>query len=115
MDEQGDSAAWVAALNADIDVLRRERDLLRAELTETRAERDRLRILILELEIELAAREVREVETVVPVLNTVDTERARLAEEQVAFLRRELAATRRTISWRVTAPLRFVRRRMIRS
>jgi hypothetical protein len=106
------SPARYAALLTEVALLRRERDQLRAELRAARAERDRLRLRVLDLEIMLSVEPSCPVERVVPVLDTVDTERADAAERRAAGLARELAATQETVSWRVTAPLRAVRRRI---
>jgi hypothetical protein len=101
-------AARADALAADVDLLRRERDLLRAELTSCREERDRLRLRLLDAELALAAGEV-----VGPTPEaSTDGQRAMLAEHRAGELARELSATRETLSWRVTAPLRKVRRKM---
>ncbi|HEV2780598.1 MAG TPA: hypothetical protein VGX25_14505 [Actinophytocola sp.] len=85
----------------DLDALRRDRDQARAELDRVRAERDQL----------LADR------TSVPGPDSdahaeLAVLRARVAELSVRaeHLRRELDAHRATISWRITAPLRAVRR-----
>ncbi|MEU0509434.1 MULTISPECIES: hypothetical protein [unclassified Amycolatopsis] len=91
------------ALARDVLVARAERDSLRAELAETRGERDRLRLRLLDAELQLSGAAPAEA----PL-----TESGTLAAEQrAAELARELDATRATVSWRVTAPLRAVRRR----
>ncbi|WP_116109752.1 hypothetical protein [Amycolatopsis ruanii] len=91
------------ALARDVLVARAERDSLRAELAETRAERDRLRLRLLDAELQLSGAAPAEA----PVAESGQP----AAEQRAAELARELDATRATVSWRVTAPLRAVRRR----
>ncbi|CRK60787.1 hypothetical protein [Alloactinosynnema sp. L-07] len=91
--------------------MRRERDLLRAELAACRAERDTLRLRLLDAELALAAGGMGDLDAVKAEAST-DAQRAMLAEHRAGELARELSATRQTISWRVTAPLRVVRRKM---
>jgi chromosome segregation ATPase len=110
--ERGVLAARVAALDDDIATLRREKESLRAELVSTRAERDQLRLRLLDAELALAAEEP---EAVAGAESTVDVERVVEAERRAAELARELAATQQTVSWRVTRPLRAVRRKIPRS
>ncbi|NIH77552.1 hypothetical protein [Amycolatopsis viridis] len=95
-------AAQADALARDVLVARAERDALRAELAETRTERDRLRLRLLDAELRLSGATPPEP----PVENGTLA-----AEQRAAELARELEATRATVSWRVTAPLRAVRRR----
>ncbi|MFT7835371.1 hypothetical protein Q5530_04370 [Saccharothrix sp. BKS2] len=99
------------ALSAELAGAHQDREALRAELTRTRAERDRLRLRLLDAELALAG--TGGVETAGPAPTTPAGERDRVAaaEARAAHLARELAATRATVSWRVTAPLRAVRRR----
>jgi chromosome segregation ATPase len=92
------------ALRHDVDVARAERDALRAELLETRTERDQLRLRLLDAELHLAG-DLEKAIDVVPGIAPGG------AERRAAELARELAATHQTLSWRITAPLRAVRRR----
>jgi uncharacterized membrane protein len=103
-------AARVEALEADVVTARAERDSLRAELMTARAERDRLRLRLLDAELALGAGSEDEVGAV--AASPEDTQRAMLAEHRAGELARELAATRQTLSWRVTKPLRAVRRKI---
>ncbi|MDQ0378095.1 hypothetical protein [Amycolatopsis thermophila] len=91
------------ALAKDVLVARTERDALRTELAETRTERDRLRLRLLDAELQLSGAAPAEV----PLAESGTV----AAEQRAAELARELEATRATVSWRVTAPLRAVRRR----
>jgi len=108
-EELAQFSARAEALEFDIATARRERDSLRAELMACRAERDRLRLLH-DAERPRVESRIREV--------TADAARnaqwAQAAEQTVEDLVEELAAVRRTLSWRVTRPLRAVRRRTIR-
>jgi chromosome segregation ATPase len=104
-------AARAQALESDVATLRREKESLRAELASTRAERDQLRLRLLDAELAIAAGEP-EAEL---VESTVDTQRVIDAERKAGELARELAATQQTLSWRVTRPLRAVRKRIPRS
>ncbi len=104
-------ATRALALELDVATLRREKESLRAELASTRAERDQLRLRLLDAELAIAADDP-DVEV---IESTVDTQRVNEAERKAAELARELAATQRTLSWRVTRPLRAVRRRIPRS
>jgi hypothetical protein len=93
---------------------RAERDSLRAELVCARAERDRLRLRLLDAELALAAG-TGEPEPVVETTSpSVDAQRAAVAERLAGELARELEATHETLSWRVTRPLRAVRRKIPR-
>jgi chromosome segregation ATPase len=105
-------AARAEALAADVVTARAERDSLRAELVTARAERDRLRLRLLDAELALAAGSQDEEGAV--AASPEDTQRAMLAEQRAGELARELAATRQTLSWRVTKPLRVVRRKIPR-
>lgn len=103
------------ALAHNLAVSRTERDTLRAELAGCRTERDRLRVQLLEAEELLAAvadtdAQLREQQT--PMPKRAENARLAEAEQRAAEFGRELDATRRTVSWRVTAPLRAVRRRV---
>lgn len=91
------------ALARDVLVARAERDSLRAELAGTRIERDRLRLRLLDAELQLSG--------AAPAEPPPAESGTLAAEQRAAELARELEATRATVSWRVTAPLRAVRRR----
>lgn len=94
-------------LRADLETVRRQRDQLRAELATTREERDRMRMALLDSEV--ALHRVGAPPSDVPA----DAEQRIVeAERRAAHYERELAATHRTVSWRVTQPLRAVRRRV---
>jgi len=108
--ENGVLAARVAALESDVAILRREKESLRAELASTRAERDQVRLRLLDAELAIAAGDPE----TAPVESTVDTQRMVEAERKAGELARELAATQQTLSWRVTRPLRAVRRKIPR-
>ncbi|GAB3576147.1 hypothetical protein GCM10027445_39770 [Amycolatopsis endophytica] len=95
-------AEQAEALAGDVLVARAERDALRTELAETRTERDRLRLRLLDAELQLSSATPE-----APVAETGTV----AAEQRAAELARELEATRATVSWRVTAPLRAVRKR----
>jgi chromosome segregation ATPase len=103
-----EQASAIEALQAELAVARQERDALRNELTGTRAERDALRLRLLDAEVVLGGREPS---APVATTSTAGADRIAAAEARAAHLARELAATRATISWRVTAPLRAVRRK----
>ncbi|SDC78039.1 hypothetical protein [Actinokineospora iranica] len=103
------AAARTEALTADVETGRRERDLLRAELAACREERDRLRLRLLDAELALAAGDV---DGEAPKADATDAQRAQLAEHRASELARELSATRETVSWKVTKPLRAVRRKI---
>ena len=103
-----EQTASIEALRAELAVARQERDALRNELTGTRAERDALRLRLLDAEVVLGGREAP---ASVPATSAGAADRIAAAEARAAHLARELAATRATISWRVTAPLRAVRRK----
>jgi len=90
------------ALRTDITAVRRQRDELRLVLTETRRERDRMRLRLLDAELLLDSAGA-------PASPDIDL-RMHAALSKAAELERELAATRATVSWRLTAPLRAVRR-----
>jgi hypothetical protein len=98
IDGQRELAARMLALEADLATVRGERDALRAELTPCRRERDRLALRLLDSEAVLAER----------------ARRAADAEHRADTLARELDAIRRTLSWRVTRPLRAIRRTLSR-
>jgi predicted nucleic acid-binding Zn-ribbon protein len=104
--------ARAEALESDIAAVRRERDSLRVELVACRAERDRLRLL---QDVERAGFVAR-LEAKAAESQKI-AQRARSAEQRAAGARRtaeeltrELAAIRATLSWRLTRPLRAVRR-----
>ncbi|AXB45979.1 hypothetical protein [Amycolatopsis albispora] len=109
--EAREKSAEADAQRQETAAARAERDTLRAELADTRGERDRLRLTLLDAELSLAGQPmpVRRA----PAGPEADERAARLAAE-VAELSNELEATRATISWRVTAPLRAVRKRTAR-
>ena len=91
-------------IDQEVEALRRERDRAVTELDAVRAERDQLRVDLL-----------RAGQPADPDSDTyaeLASLRARVAELSVlaADLQRELDAHRATVSWRVTAPLRAVRR-----
>ena len=104
-------AARARALESDVATVRREKESLRAELAATRAERDQVRLRLLDAELAIAADDPE----AGPVESIVDTRRAVDAERKAGELARELAATQATLSWRVTRPLRAVRRRIPRA
>jgi hypothetical protein len=83
---------------------------VRAELAACRVERDRLR-LVLDTE---RAHAVARQEMMRAERETI-ARRAFAAERKATESARELAAIRATLSWRLTRPLRAVRRRMRRS
>jgi uncharacterized protein (UPF0335 family) len=100
-EETRELAAQAQALGHDLEQVRRQRDELRAELSTTRRERDRVRLQLLDSELLLHGEGRR----------AADAEhRAQFAQLRAADAERELAATRATLSWRITAPLRMVRR-----
>jgi len=101
----------VHALESDIGVARRERDLLRAELTTSREDRDRLRLRLLDAELVLTSTAVSSPVAAVAVPAADASSDDAELRRQVDDLTRELEATRRTLSWRVTAPLRALRRK----
>jgi len=103
-----EQTASIEALRAELATARQERDALRNELTGTRAERDALRLRLLDAEVVLGGREPS---APVAAASTSGADRIAAAEARAAHLARELAATRATVSWRVTAPLRAVRRK----
>lgn len=93
------------ALRAELVAARAERDALRAELAETRSRRDDLRLRLLDAELLLAGT-VTGPAPRQPQFREIDAARRRIDE-----LATELAATRATVSWRVTAPLRAIRKK----
>ncbi|MFI9810810.1 hypothetical protein [Saccharothrix variisporea] len=107
--EQREQDERVAALERELADLRLQRDALREELGGIRTERDRLRLRL--LDAELAARGGERPAASGPAAPAGSRDRLAAAEAQAAFLARELAATKATVSWKVTAPLRAVRRR----
>ncbi len=95
------------ALRAELASARAERDALRGELAETRGRRDDLRLRLLDAELLLAGKPpVTGPAPSLPRTGEIAADRQRIDE-----LASELAATRATISWRVTAPLRAVRKK----
>ena len=111
-DEIARFSARAEASEYDIAAARRERDSLRAELAACRAERDRLRLL------PDTERERFSTQLEAMAAESEQTARRALAAEQhatatarmVDMLTQELTAIRATLSWRVTRPLRAVRR-----
>jgi chromosome segregation ATPase len=100
--------ARAQALASDVAVARQGRDSLRAELVSARAERDRLRMRLLDAEVALASKQGD-----APTGElSVYAQRALQAERLVGQIAQELTATRQTVSWRVTKPLRAVRRKI---
>ena len=95
------------ALRAELASARAERDALRAELAETRSRRDDLRLRLLDAELLLAGQP----SVVAPVARRPQPCDVDAAQQRIDDLTSELAATRATVSWRVTAPLRAVRKR----
>ncbi|MDI5980217.1 hypothetical protein [Amycolatopsis magusensis] len=106
-----EKSAEAEALRQETTAARAERDTLRAELSDLRGERDRLRLTLLDAELSLAGQPM-------PVRRAPagpeDEERTAQLAAEVAELSNELEATKATISWRVTAPLRAVRKRTAR-
>jgi len=100
------------ALHSELRRVRRERDLAREELARTRAERDRLRVDLMLADLARAGDDLatgvdpRELDD----LRTQVVETSALAAAATA----DLAAHRATLSWRVTWPLRSVRRWQLR-
>ncbi|WP_414936416.1 hypothetical protein [Amycolatopsis sp. cmx-11-51] len=105
--------ARTTALAGDVLFARHQRDSMRAELLAAREERDRLRLALLDAELVLSAGVV-EADILPGGEPSADRQRMLTAERVAAEMAGELDATRRTVSWRVTAPLRLVRRRMNR-
>jgi predicted nucleic acid-binding Zn-ribbon protein len=85
----------------ELDALRHDRDKARAELDRLRVERDQLRVN------QLAAAEPAS--DLYAELVALRSEVARLSVH-AADLQRDLDAHRATVSWRITAPLRRLRR-----
>ncbi len=105
--------ARVTALDGDVLIARQQRDSMRAELTTAREERDRLRLALLDAELVLSTNVV-EADILPGGEPSADRQRMLTAECVAAEMAQELDATRRTLSWRVTAPLRLVRKGMNR-
>lgn len=98
------ATARAEALGADLTRIRQERDASRAELAACRTERDELRLRLLDAAAAPATGDVATAD------NTADHDSERIAAEERALeIAQELDATRRTLSWRVTAPLRAIR------
>lgn len=95
-------------LRAELAAARAERDALRGELAETRSRRDDLRLRLLDAELLLAGKAPLAAPAVrqQPLPGDVGA-----AQQRIDELATELAATRATVSWRVTAPLRAVRKK----
>jgi predicted nucleic acid-binding Zn-ribbon protein len=117
--EIAENASEISALQAEKAVARTERDVLRTELTTIRQERDKLRLLLLDRELE-AAGSVKSLPRARVNLkkNTTETTGPEDTTEElhrcIEHLTSELAATHQTLSWRITAPLRAVRRKTVR-
>lgn len=105
-------------MQQELDALRAELDAVRADLGRTRNEREQER--------EQARRELHDTQQeLIRWRGAVLARWAEAAEggggvegrpsHEVIHLRQELAATRATLSWRVTAPLRAVQSRRLRS
>jgi hypothetical protein len=94
-------------LRAELAAARAERDALRAELAQTRGLRDDLRLRLLDAELLLAG--LPPATGPLPALPRAGG--AEADRQRIEQLASELAATRATVSWRVTAPLRAVRKK----
>lgn len=92
---------------AELTSARAERDALRGELAETRTRRDDLRLRLLDAELLLAGKGP----VARPAPQRQDNGEIDAARQRIDELATELAATRSTVSWRMTAPLRAVRKR----
>ncbi|MFK0249371.1 hypothetical protein ACIQUM_32130 [Amycolatopsis azurea] len=101
------------ALEAEVLLAHQQRDSLRAELKTCREERDKLRLALLDAELVVSAGVV-DADVLPGGEPSADRQRLLNAERLAAEMARELDATRRTVSWRVTAPLRVVRKKMDR-
>lgn len=106
--------ARLRALEAEVLLAHQQRDSLRAELKTAREERDKLRLALLDAELVVSAGVV-DADILPGGEPSADRQRLLNAERLAAEMARELDATRRTVSWRVTAPLRVVRKKMDRS
>lgn len=113
LDEQHRTAvARAEALDAEVTTLRGERDALRAELAACRGERDELRLRLFDAEAPSRTAETSDDAPADdgPTHGEPGGEGRRVAaEERALAIAQELDATRRTLSWRVTAPLRAIR------
>ncbi|WP_410664337.1 hypothetical protein [Amycolatopsis sp. lyj-84] len=105
--------ARLQALEAEVLLAHQQRDSLRAELKTCREERDKLRLALLDAELVVSAGVV-DADILPGGEPSADRQRLLNAERLAAEMARELDATRRTVSWRVTAPLRVVRKKMDR-
>ncbi len=105
--------ARLRALEAEVLLAQQQRDSLRAELKTCREERDKLRLALLDAELVVSAGVV-DADILPGGEPSADRQRLLNAERLAAEMARELDATRRTVSWRVTAPLRVVRKKMDR-
>jgi chromosome segregation ATPase len=105
--------ARLRALEAEVLLAHQQRDSLRAELKTCREERDKLRLALLDAELVVSAGVV-DADILPGGEPSADRQRLLNAERLAAEMARELDATRRTVSWRVTAPLRIVRKKMDR-
>jgi chromosome segregation ATPase len=109
-DELRDRLDEASEARVELDALRRERNLARDEVSRLRAERDQLRMDLLRAELMLGQGEAPASGEDFGELHHL---RARVAELAAhgAHLQHELDAHQATVSWRVTAPLRAVRRK----
>lgn len=129
------ASARADVLQSDLRIMYGERDQLRAELLACREERDRLRLRLLDAELLLSAgsapagsapaestpeaatladphhEDSPDIDQPSDIDQPRETARVLQAEQRVAELTRELSAIKQTMSWRVTAPLRALRRR----
>lgn len=105
--------ARLRALESEVLLAHQQRDSLRAELKTCREERDKLRLALLDAELVVSAGVV-DADILPGGEPSADRQRLLNAERLAAEMARELDATRRTVSWRVTAPLRVVRKKMDR-
>ncbi|MFC3453213.1 hypothetical protein [Amycolatopsis speibonae] len=105
--------ARLQALETEVLLAHQQRDSLRAELKTCREERDKLRLALLDAELVVSAGVV-DADVLPGGEPSADRQRLLNAERLAAEMARELDATRRTVSWRVTAPLRVVRKKMDR-
>lgn len=105
--------ARLKALEAEVLLSHQQRDSLRTELKTCREERDKLRLALLDAELVVSAGVV-DADLLPGGEPSADRQRVLNAERLAAEMARELDATRRTVSWRVTAPLRIVRKKMDR-
>lgn len=103
----------VSETRVELDALRRDRDLAIQQLERTRTERDQLRMDLLQAELILHGKAPADVPVSQDGSKEPEILRRRMAELAAhnSHLHQELEAHRNTVSWKVTAPLRTVRRR----